>query len=176
MLDTQDLMRTPSDGRGIISCLELPSVQDKPVLFSTALMWLLADLFADLPESGDLDKPKLMFFFDEAHLLFEDACKSFLTSVEQTVRLIRSKGVGVFFVTQTPKDVPSEVLGQFANRVQHALRAFTPDDAKALKATVSTFPSVVLRPGELLTSSASVRRRSPSCPSRACPRRWCTPG
>jgi DNA helicase HerA-like ATPase len=95
MLDIHDLMRTAPDGRGIISCLELPAVQDKPKLFSTALMWLLAELFEELPEAGDLDKPKLAFFFDEAHLLFEDASKSFLTSVAQTVRLIRSKGVGV---------------------------------------------------------------------------------
>jgi hypothetical protein len=140
MLDVHDLMRTAPDGRGIISCLELPAVQDKPTLFSTALMWLLAQLFEELPEAGDLDKPKLAFFFDEAHLLFEGATKAFLTSVAQTVRLIRSKGVGVYFITQTPKDVPSEILGQLGNRVQHALRAFTPEDAQALKATVSTFP------------------------------------
>jgi DNA double-strand break repair helicase HerA and related ATPase len=135
-----DLLRTADDGRGIISCLELPAVQDKPKLFSTALMWVLAELFEELPEAGDLDKPKLAFFFDEAHLLFDGATAAFLDSVAQTVRLIRSKGVGVYFVTQTPKDVPSEVLGQLGNRVQHALRAFTPEDAKALKATVSTFP------------------------------------
>ncbi len=121
------------------------------MLFSTFLMWLLADLFTDLPEIGDPDKPKLVFFFDEAHLLFDDASKAFLDSIEQTVRLIRSKGVGVFFVTQTPKDVPSGVLAQLANRVQHALRAFTPDDAKALKATVSTFPTSGYDLGQLLT-------------------------
>jgi uncharacterized protein len=150
--DVADLMRTGSDGRGIVSCLELPAVQDKPKLFSTALMWLLAELFESLPEAGDLDKPKLVFFFDEAHLLFDGASKAFLSSVEQTVRLIRSKGVGVYFVTQTPKDVPGDVLGQLGNRVQHALRAFTPDDAKALKATVSTFPkSDFYDLGELLT-------------------------
>src|ERR1700759_1568580 len=140
MLDVHDLMRNAPDGRGIISCLELPAVQDKPKLFSTALMWLLAELFEGLPGAGDLDKPKLAFFFDEAHLLFEDASKAFLTSVAQTVRLIRSKGVGVYFITQTPKDVPSEIIGQLDNRVQHALRAFTLEDAKALKATVSPFP------------------------------------
>jgi DNA helicase HerA-like ATPase len=138
--DVADLIRTASDGRGIISCLELPAAQDKPQLFSTALMWLIAELFEQLPEVGDLEKPKLVFFFDEAHLLFDGATKTFLQSVEQTVRLIRSKGVGVFFVTQTPKDVDGDVLAQLGNRVQHALRAFTPDDAKALKATVSTFP------------------------------------
>src|SRR4051794_16081704 len=139
-LDVADLLRTAPDGRGVIWCLELPAVQDKPKLFSTALMWLLAELFESLPEVGDVDKPKLVFFFDEAHLLFDGATKAFVDSVEQTVRLIRSKGVGVFFVTQTPKDVPESVLGQLGNRVQHALRAFTPDDAKDLRATVSTFP------------------------------------
>jgi hypothetical protein len=135
-----DLLRTAPDGRGVISCLELPGVQDKPALFSTALMWLLAELFEELPEAGDLEKPKLVFFFDEAHLLFDGATDAFLDSVAQTVRLIRSKGVGVFFVTQDPQDLPGEVLGQLGSRVQHALRAFTPDDAKALKATVSTYP------------------------------------
>jgi DNA helicase HerA-like ATPase len=114
-------------------------------------MWLLADLFHDLPEVGDLDKPKLVFFFDEAHLLFTDASKAFLDSITQTVRLIRSKGVGVFFVTQTPKDVPSDVLAQLGNRVQHALRAFTPDDQKALKATVKTFPNSAYDLEEVLT-------------------------
>jgi DNA helicase HerA-like ATPase len=129
-----------ADGKGVISLLELGNLRDRPALFSTFLMWLLADLFHELPEVGDVDKPKLVFFFDEAHLLFDDASKEFLTAIAQTVRLIRSKGVGVFFVTQTPKDVPSDVLAQLGNRVQHALRAFTPDDAKALKATASTFP------------------------------------
>jgi DNA double-strand break repair helicase HerA and related ATPase len=139
-LEIADLLRTAPDGRGIVSCLELPAVQDKPKLFSTALMWLLAELFEELPEVGDLPKPKLVFFFDEAHLLFDGASKAFIESVTQTVRLIRSKGVGVFFCTQTPKDIHADVLGQLGNRVQHALRAFTPDDAKALKATVRTFP------------------------------------
>jgi DNA helicase HerA-like ATPase len=138
--DINDLLRTAPDGRGVISVLELPAVQDKPTLFSTALMWLVAELFETLPEAGDLPKPKLVFFLDEAHLLFDGATDAFVQSVEQTVRLIRSKGVGVFFVTQTPKDVPESILGQLGNRIQHALRAFTPDDAKALKATVSTFP------------------------------------
>jgi DNA helicase HerA-like ATPase len=151
-LDANDLLRLAADGRGVISCLELPSVQDKPRLFSTALMWLLAELFEHLPEVGDLEKPKVVFFFDEAHLLFDGATPAFLQSVTQTVRLIRSKGAGVYFVTQTPHDVPSDVLGQLGNRVQHALRAFTPEDAKALKATVSTFPkSPFYDLGELLT-------------------------
>ncbi|MFF9626676.1 helicase HerA-like domain-containing protein [Streptomyces griseosporeus] len=149
--DTAELLRTAPDGRGILSVLELPAVQDRPQLFSTFLMWLLADLFHDLPEAGDLDKPKLVFFFDEAHLLFNGASKAFLESLTQTVRLIRSKGVGVFFVTQTPKDVPADVLGQLGNRVQHALRAFTPDDEKALKATVRTFPDSPYDLAELLT-------------------------
>jgi uncharacterized protein len=139
-LDIGDLLRTAPDGRGVISVLELPAVQDKPELWSTALMWLVAELFETLPEAGDLPKPKLVFFLDEAHLLFDGATDAFVQSVEQTVRLIRSKGVGVFFVTQTPKDLPESVLAQLGNRIQHALRAFTPDDAKALKATVSTFP------------------------------------
>ncbi|MEU7413328.1 MULTISPECIES: helicase HerA-like domain-containing protein [Streptomyces] len=149
--DTADLLRTGEDGRGIVSVLELPAVQEKPLLFSTFLMWLLADLFHDLPEVGDADKPKLVFFFDEAHLLFDDASKAFLESITQTVRLIRSKGVGVFFVTQTPRDVPGEVLGQLGNRVQHALRAFTPEDEKALRATVQTFPKSPYDLEELLT-------------------------
>ena len=145
--DTKDLLRVGPDGRGIISCLELPQVQDRPQLFSTFLMWMLADLFHDLPEEGDLDKPKLVFFFDEAHLLFNDASKAFLQAIEQTVRLIRSKGVGVFFVTQSPKDVPSGVLAQLGNRVQHALR-----DAKALKQAIATYPHTAYDMEKLLTS------------------------
>jgi DNA helicase HerA-like ATPase len=139
--EVTDFLRTAPDGRGIISLLEVPGVIDKPALFSTFLMYLLAELFELLPEVGDPDKPKLVFFFDEAHLLFRDASKDFLAAIVQTVRLIRSKGVGVFFVTQTPKDVPSDVLAQLGSRVQHALRAFTPDDAKALRATVGTYPT-----------------------------------
>ena len=138
--DTADLLRTDSQGRGVISSIELANLQDRPMLFSTFLMWLLADLFHELPEVGDLDQPKLVFFFDEAHLLFNDASKAFLDAVTQTVRLIRSKGVGIFFVTQNPTDVPDSVLGQLGNRVQHALRAFTPDDAAALAKAVKTYP------------------------------------
>ncbi|XVX20826.1 helicase HerA-like domain-containing protein [Actinomycetota bacterium] len=149
--DTADLLRVTADGKGIVTCLELPGVQDKPVLFSTFLMWLLADLFEDLPEVGDIDKPKLVFFFDEAHLLFNEASKDFLAAIQQTVRLIRSKGVGVFFVTQSPKDVPADVLAQLGNRVQHALRAFTPDDAKALRAAVKTYPHTAYDLEKLLT-------------------------
>jgi DNA helicase HerA-like ATPase len=138
--DVKELLHTTSDGRGVVSCLEVADTQDKPLLYSTFLMWLLAELYHNLPEAGDLPKPKLVFFFDEAHLLFADASKAFLDQVQQVVRLIRSKGVGVFFVTQTPKDVPDEVLAQLSNRVQHALRAHTPDDEAALRATVRTFP------------------------------------
>ena len=151
--DVHDLLRTTSDGRGVVTCLELADVQERPRLFSTFMMWLLAELFQNLPEAGDLPKPKLVFFFDEAHLLFEDAPKAFREQIEQVVRLIRSKGVGVYFVTQTPKDVPEDVLGQLGNRVQHALRAHTPDDEKALKATVRTFPKTKFYDlGETLTS------------------------
>ena len=144
--DVREFLRTAADGRGIISLLEVPGVADKPALFSTFLMYLLAELFELLPEVGDLDKPKLVFFFDEAHLLFRDASKDFTAAIVQTVRLIRSKGVGVFFVTQTPKDVPGDVLAQLGSRVQHALRAFTPDDAKALRADRRHLPEVGLRP------------------------------
>jgi uncharacterized protein len=150
--DTKSLLRTAADGRGMVTMLELPAVQDRPELFSTFLMWLLADLFHDLPEVGDVEKPKLVFFFDEAHLLFNNASKEFLQSIQQTVRLIRSKGVGIFFVTQSPKDVPGEVLAQLGNRVQHALRAFTPDDAEALKAAVSTYPTSEYDLEKVLTS------------------------
>ena len=139
-LELDDLLRTAPDGRGVVSVLELTDVQDKPALFSTFMMWLLAKLQSHLPELGDTAKPKLVFFFDEAHLLFRDASKAFLDQVAQVVRLIRSKGVGVFFVTQSPKDVPPDVLGQLGHRVQHALRAFTPDDEKALRAAARTFP------------------------------------
>jgi len=153
--NTSDLLAVGTDGRGVISALELPSLQDRPALFSTFIMWLLADLFADLPEVGDVDKPKLVFFFDEAHLLFTGASKDFLTQVTQTVRLIRSKGVGIFFVTQSPKDVPSDVLAQLGSRVQHALRAFTPEDAAALKAAVRTYPNSPYDLEEVLTSLAT---------------------
>jgi DNA helicase HerA-like ATPase len=138
--ELEDLLQVERDGRGLVTVLELADVQDKPALFSTFMMWMLARLYATLPEVGDLDQPKLMFFFDEAHLLFNGASKAFLDQVQQVVRLVRSKGVGVFFVTQSPKDVPPDVLGQLGHRVQHALRAFTPDDEKALKAAARTFP------------------------------------
>jgi hypothetical protein len=151
-IDTREFLRTTPDGRGIISLLEVPGVADQPALFSTFLMWLLADLFEDLPEVGDVDKPKLVFFFDEAHLLFKDASKDFLAAIVQTVRLIRSKGVGIFFVTQTPKDVPDDVLAQLGSRVQHQLRAHTPDAESALRATVRTYPKSDYDLEEVLTS------------------------
>jgi DNA helicase HerA-like ATPase len=139
--ESSDFLQTTADGTGLISLVELPNLQDRPQVFSTFLMWLLADLFHDLPEVGDVDKPKLVFFFDEAHLLFNDASKAFLDQIAQTVRLIRSKGVGVFFVTQSPTDVPDAVLAQLGSRVQHQLRSHTPNDAKALKQTVNTYPN-----------------------------------
>ena len=138
-LDPNDLL-TVDSGHGRISLLELGDQSARPVLFSTFLMWILSTLFKSLPEVGDIDKPKLVFFFDEAHLLFADASKAFLDQVEQTVKLIRSRGVGVFFCTQLPTDIPNDVLSQLGARIQHALRAFTPDDQKALTRTVRTYP------------------------------------
>ena len=138
--DVNDLIRATPDGKGMVSVLELSDVMDKPRLFSTFMLWMLAQLYHTLPEMGDLPKPKLCFFFDEAHLLFSDASDALMEQIELTVRLIRSKGVGVFFATQAPTDVPSSVLAQLGNRVQHALRAFTPDDADNLRKTARTFP------------------------------------
>lgn len=137
--DIDDLI-SKVDGQGVISLLNVSDVQDKPALFSTFMLSLLAELYHKLPEVGDLDKPKLVFFLDEAHLLFKDAPRAFMDQIEQVVRLIRSKGVGIFFCTQMAQDVPVSVLGQLGNRVQHVLRAFTPQDADALKATVKTYP------------------------------------
>ena len=150
--DTADLMRSDSTGRGIISLLGVGDISSRPALVSAVIMFLLANLFATLPEVGDAPRPKLVFFFDEAHLLFADATKEFERQVVQTVRLIRSKGVGVVFVTQTPKDIPSDVLAQLGSRIQHGLRASTPDDFKKLKATVQTFPKTSLELDEVLTT------------------------
>jgi DNA helicase HerA-like ATPase len=138
-LDIQDLMRAPG-GRGAVNILSLADVQDKPRLWSTFLMWLLGQFYYHMPEVGDPDKPKLVFFFDEAHLLFDDASSALVEHIEQVARLIRSKGIGVFFITQTPKDIDEDVLAQLGNRIQHAVRAFTPKDAKNVKAAASTFP------------------------------------
>jgi len=138
--EVEDLLRVTPEGEGVISILELSDVMNQPRLFSTFMLWMLAQLYESLPEAGDLPKPKLCFFFDEAHLLFDDASEALMDQVERTARLIRSKGVGIYFVTQAPTDVPSSVLAQLGNRVQHALRAYTPDDADALRKTARTFP------------------------------------
>src|ERR1044071_9829002 len=154
-LSLQDLMKKSSDGRGYVNILVADKLMENPRLYATFLLWLLSELFEQLPEVGDLDKPKLVFFFDEAHLLFNDAPKALLDRIEQVVRLIRSKGVGVFFVTQNPIDVPDKVLGQLGNRVQHALRAFTPRDQKAVAAAAQTFrPNPKLNTAQVITELA----------------------
>ncbi|HEY9313919.1 helicase HerA-like domain-containing protein [Williamsia sp.] len=140
-IEPGDLIRLSADGTGMVTLFELGDQAARPVLFSTFLMWILAELFQFLPEAGDVDKPKLVFIFDESHLLFNDSSKAFEEQVVQTVKLIRSKGVGVFFCSQQPTDIPNDVLSQLGARVQHALRAFTPDDQKALSKTVRTYPT-----------------------------------
>jgi DNA helicase HerA-like ATPase len=154
--EVEDLLRTTSEGEGVISILELSDVMDQPRLFSTFMLWMLAQLYESLPEAGDLPKPKLCFFFDEAHLLFDEASKALLDEIERTARLIRSKGVGIYFVTQAPTDVPSAVLAQLGNRVQHALRAFTPDDADALRKTARTFPTTTFYDVEKTLTSLGI--------------------
>lgn len=138
-LNIQDLLKTAPNGAGAINILAAETLMQSPKLYSTLLLWLLSELFETMPEAGDLDKPKLVFFFDEAHLLFSDAPKALVDKIEQLVRLIRSKGVGVYFITQNPADIPDDVLGQLSNRVQHALRAYTPKDQKGVKAAAQTF-------------------------------------
>lgn len=138
-LDISDFMMTDSSGKGIINVLAAEQLFNSPTLYSTFLLWMLSELFEELPEVGDLDKPRMVFFFDEAHLLFDDAPKILMDKIEQVVRLIRSKGVGVFFITQNPIDIPDKILGQLGNRVQHALRAYTPRDEKAVNAAADTF-------------------------------------
>jgi DNA helicase HerA-like ATPase len=138
-LDLDDLMQTDAEGRGMINILAADKLLQTPKIYATFLLWMLSELFERLPEVGDPEKPKLVFFFDEAHLLFSDAPKPLLEKIEQVVRLVRSKGVGIYFITQNPLDVPDIVLGQLGNRVQHALRAFTPRDQKAVKAAAETF-------------------------------------
>src|SRR5690349_15659041 len=138
-LDLKDMIRNDASGFGVVNVLAADKLMESPKLYSTFLLWLLSELFQVMPEVGDLEKPKFVFFFDEAHLLFDDAPKALLDKIEQVVRLIRSKGVGVYFVTQNPLDVPDKVLGQLGNRVQHALRAFTPRDQKAVRAAAETF-------------------------------------
>jgi len=152
MLDIADLMQTDGEGRGVINVLTADKLYNNPKLYSTFLLWLLSELFEQLPEAGDLDKPKLIFFFDEAHLLFNDAPSALLEKIEQVVRLIRSKGVGVYFVTQNPLDIPETVLAQLGNRVQHALRAFTPRDQKAVKTAAETMrPNPAFKTVEVIT-------------------------
>ena len=166
-LDIQDLMRQTPDGQGAVNILSATTLMQTPKLYATLLLWLLSELFEDLPEVGDMEKPKLVFFFDEAHLLFNDAPKALVEKIEQLVRLIRSKGVGVYFITQNPADIPVTVLGQLSNRVQHALRAYTPQDMKGVKAAAQTFranPSfdtedaiTTLGVGEALVSTLDVK-------------------
>ena len=151
MLNIDDLLQTGADGRGVVNILAADRLLNSPMLYSTLLLWLLAELYERLPEVGDRETPKLVFFFDEAHLLFTDAPKPLLDRIEQVVRLIRSKGVGVYFVTQNPRDVPETVLGQLGNRVQHALRAFTPRDQKAVKAAAET-----MRPNPALDTEKAI--------------------
>ncbi|MFD1332015.1 helicase HerA-like domain-containing protein [Methylopila musalis] len=151
-LELADIMRTTRDGRGVINILAADRLMASPRLYATFLLWLLSELFETLPEVGDLDRPKLVFFFDEAHLLFDEAPKALIEKVEQVVRLIRSKGVGVYFVTQNPIDVPEEVAGQLGNRVQHALRAFTPREQKAVRAAAETFrPNPNIKTAQVIT-------------------------
>ncbi|MFK3880897.1 helicase HerA-like C-terminal domain-containing protein [Pantoea agglomerans] len=176
MLDIADWMRVDSNGKGVINILSAEKLYQMPKLYATSLLWLLSELYEHLPEAGDLDQPKLVFFFDEAHLLFTDAPPVLLEKIEQVMRLIRSKGVGVWFVTQNPADIPDRVLGQLGNRVQHALRAFTPKDQKAVKTAADTlranpaFDSVeaiqALGTGEALISFLDAKG-SPSVVERA---------
>ncbi len=151
MLQIADFMQTDADGKGVVNILAAEKLMNAPRLYATFLLWLLSELFETLPEVGDLDKPKLVFFFDEAHLLFNDAPKALLERIELVVRLVRSKGVGVYFVTQNPLDIPDTVLGQLGNRVQHALRAFTPRDQKAVKSAAET-----MRPNPGLDLAAAI--------------------
>jgi len=150
-LDLKDMIRTDANGFGVINVLAADQLMQSPKLYSTFLLWLLSELFQVMPEVGDVEKPKFVFFFDEAHLLFDDAPKALLDKIEQVVRLIRSKGVGVYFISQSPSDVPDTVLGQLSNRVQHALRAFTPKDQKAVKTAAETF-----RPNKKFSASEAI--------------------
>jgi DNA helicase HerA-like ATPase len=154
-LSIADLMRVAPNGQGAVNILSAETLMQTPKLYSMLLLWLLSELFEDLPEVGDMEKPKLVFFFDEAHLLFNDAPKALIEKIEQLVRLIRSKGVGVYFITQNPADIPANVLGQLSNRVQHALRAFTPQDQKGVKAAAQTFrPNPSFKTEDAITTLA----------------------
>lgn len=152
-LQIADLMRIAPNGAGAVNILSAEALMQSPKMYATLMLWLLSELFEDLPEVGDMDKPKLVFFFDEAHLLFDNAPNALLEKIEQLVRLIRSKGVGVYFITQSPADIPANVLGQLSNRVQHALRAFTPQDQKGVKAAAQTFrPNPKFKTEEAITT------------------------
>ncbi len=152
MLNIDDLLQTDARGKGVVNILAADKLMNAPQMYAVFLLWLMSELFENLPEVGDLDKPKMVFFFDEAHLLFNEAPKELLQKIEQVVRLIRSKGVGVFFITQNPLDIPDTVLGQLGNRVQHALRAYTPRDQKAVKAAAETFrPNPALDTAQVIT-------------------------
>jgi DNA helicase HerA-like ATPase len=155
MLDIADLLQVDAGGKGVVNILAADKLMNSPQLYAVFLLWMLAELYEHLPEVGDLPKPKLVFFFDEAHLLFDDAPKALLDKIEQVVRLVRSKGVGIFFVTQNPLDIPDDILGQLGNRVQHALRAFTPRDQKAVRAAADTFrPNPALDTARAITELA----------------------
>ena len=175
-LELNDLMRTDLSGRGIINILAADQLILKPRLYSSFLLWLLSELFENLPEVGDLDKPKLVFFFDEAHLLFDDAPPMLRQRVEQVVRIIRSKGVGVYFCSQFPDDVPNEILGQLGNRIQHALRAYTPRDQKAVNTAAETFvANPKLDVAEVISQLASARPWFPHSRRKVCRCRWNAP-
>ncbi len=165
MLNIDDLMQT-ADGRGVVNILAADRLMTSPKLYATLLLWLLAELFERLPEVGDPEKPRLVFFFDEAHLLFADAPRALLEKIEQVVRLIRSKGVGVYFVTQNPLDIPDAVLGQLGNRVQHALRAFTPRDQKAVSPPRKRCGRILPSPSSRSSRSSESARRSCRCSTR----------
>jgi DNA helicase HerA-like ATPase len=151
-LDIRDFMRVNAQGKGVVSVLAADKLMQSPRLYATFLLWMLSELFEELPEAGDLEKPKLVFFFDEAHLLFSDASKALVDKVEQVVKLIRSKGVGVYFVTQNPMDIPESVLAQLGNRMQHALRAYTPSEQKAVKTAADSFrPNPKLDTAQVIT-------------------------
>ena len=151
--DIRDLLQTDAQGRGVLSVLAADKLMLQPKLYSTFLLWLMTELYSTLPEVGDLDMPKLIFFFDEAHMLFDDTSKAMVDKVEQVIRLIRSKGVGIYFVTQNPSDIPDSILGQLGNRVQHALRAYTPKDQKAVKVAADTMrPNPAFKTDEAITT------------------------
>jgi DNA helicase HerA-like ATPase len=152
-LDLRDFMRTDLSGKGIVNILAADRLVQSPTLYSTFLLWMLSELFEQLPEVGDMDRPKMVFFFDEAHLLFRDAPKALLNTIEQVVRLIRSKGVGIYFVTQNPQDIPETVLAQLGNRVQHALRAYTPSETKAVRIAAESFrPNPGFKTEDMITA------------------------